>query len=420
LHQNIPPHSTEAEQSVLGAVMLNPDMADIMADSLKPEDFYEERNRLIFEAMLSLAEQNKPVDLVTITERLRQMDKVEKAGGVPYIASLTEAVQSARNAKAYAHIIKEKSMLRKMIAVCNDISSNAYSNPSDVITFCDESEHLFLEATKNTIKKDMQTLSDILNDVIKIVSDSQEGLAGISTGFYELNNKCGGFQKGDLIVLAGRPGMGKTSLALKFLLSAGVPAAFFSLEMSKNQVGFRIVCAKARVNFHNIKMGNLSKEEIKRLFAASNELKNTKLYIEDDGRMDIWGIKSKARRLVKEKGVRLIAIDYLQLVGCKKESREREVAEISRQLKSLAKELDIPVIALSQLNRSVEARQDKRPHLADLRESGAIEQDADVVMFLYREKKYNPAADNLAELNIAKQRNGPEGRICAEESEPGN
>ncbi len=424
IYHKVPPHSSEAEQGALGAILLENGALNRALEVVRTEDFYEARNRLIFEAMITLSDRGEPVDLVTITEHLRQKDKLEKAGGVAYIGSLTEAAPTARHVETYARIIKEKSLLRELISVTGEINSGAYENPSDVESFLDEAESLIFDVASNKIKPGYFTMRDLVPESISHLEKLQERsgtVTGVPSGYNDLDEITGGFQNSDLIIAAGRPGMGKTALALNILRNAAVdseiPVAFFSLEMSRMQVTQRLFCSEARIDSSDLRHGYIPKEDWSKLMIAANVLREAKVFVDDTPSINVLEMKAKTRRLASEHNIGLVVVDYLQLMRGNQQkrdaSREQEISEISRSLKALAKELEIPVVAISQLNRAVEAREDKRPRLADLRESGAIEQDADVILFLYREKKYKPETPlgNMAEVIVGKHRNGPEGVV---------
>jgi len=424
IYQKIPPHSSEAEQGALGAILLENGALNRALEIVRPGDFYEARNRLIFEAMISLAERGEPVDLVTVTEHLRQKDKLESAGGVAYIGSLTEAAPTARHVETYARIIREKSLLRELISVTGEINAGAYENPADVESFLDQAESLIFDVASNKIKPSYYTMRSLVRESVEHLHKLQEergGLTGVPSGYVDLDELTGGFQNSDLVIVAGRPGMGKTALALNIMrnaaIDAEIPVAFFSLEMSRMQVTLRLFCSEARLDSSDLRHGYIPKEDWGKLMIAANVLREARIFVDDTPSINVLEMKAKARRLVSEHKVGLVVVDYLQLMRGMQQrrdgNREQEISEISRSLKALAKELDIPVIAISQLNRAVESREDKRPRLADLRESGAIEQDADVILFLYREKKYKPETPlgNVAEVIIGKHRNGPEGVV---------
>lgn len=423
LFNKIPPYSAEAERGTLGAILLDNRSINRAIEMISSGDFYEARNRIIYETMLAISDRGEPIDLVTLTDELRRSEKIEKSGGITYIGALTEAVPTSKHIDTYARIIRDKSLLRALISVSGEISARAYEDPADVEEFLDEAEAAIFEIAGKKITPSYYSLHELIPEAVKEIERWQKkegGIPGVPSGFKELDELTAGFQNSDLIILAGRPGMGKTSLALNIARNAAIdseiPVAVFSLEMSRNQVALRFFCAEAHLNSRDIRRGFIHKEDWAKLLIAANLLRDTNIYIDDTPAISVLEMKAKTRRLVAEHKVGLVVVDYLQLMRGRQTrdgSREQEIADISRSLKGLAKELNIPVIALSQLNRAVETREDKRPRLSDLRESGAIEQDADLIMFLYREKKYNKETDleNVAELNIGKHRNGPEETI---------
>jgi len=423
VYQKVPPHSAEAERGVLGAILLDNGVLHRAMEMVEPGDFYEARNRILYETALGISERGEPIDLVTLADELRRAEKLENVGGITYVSGLTEAVPTSRHIETYARIVREKSLLRFLISVSGDITAKAYEDPSDVEEFLDEAESSIFEVAGRKVKPSYFSLNELIPEAVKeieLLSKKQGGITGVASGYEDLDELTAGFQKSDLVILAGRPGMGKTAFALNMArnasIEAEVPIAFFSLEMSKNQVALRLFCAEAQLNSRDVRRGYIAKEDWAKVMVAANRLKDTKVFIDDTPALSVLEMKAKTRRLVAEHGIGMVIVDYMQLMRGRQTrdgNREQEIADISRSLKGLAKELNIPVIALSQLNRAVESREDKRPRLADLRESGAIEQDADLILFLYREKKYNEdtPVGNLAELIIGKHRNGPEGKV---------
>ncbi|MEG6617253.1 replicative DNA helicase [Peptococcaceae bacterium 1198_IL3148] len=418
----IPPQNIDAEQSVLGAMLLNKEAIYKVMEILKPEDFYRDSHKVIYEAILSLNDKNEPVDMITVSEELRQKGALEQAGGVSYVATLASLVPTAANVEHYANIVEEKSLLRTLIQLSNRVTTMGYEGSKDVQELLDQVEQSLAELTNRRSSSGFDAVSDILLQTIEQIEKIQNNkgqLTGIPTGFIDLDKVTTGFQKSDLIILAARPSMGKTAMALNYALSAATkgktPTAIFSLEMSKDQLVQRMLCAEAMVDQQKVRTGMLDAKDWEMLNVAAGFLANAPIYIDDTAAISINELKAKCRRLQAEKGLGLVLIDYLQLMqGSRRtESRQQEIAEISRSLKGLAKELNVTVIALSQLSRAVEQRQDKRPIMSDLRESGSIEQDADIVMFIYRDDYYNPESEdqNVAELIIAKQRNGPVGTV---------
>ncbi|MBO8137141.1 MAG: replicative DNA helicase [Desulfotomaculum sp.] len=421
MNNKVPPQNIDAEQSVLGALLLNREAVYKVMAIIKPEDFYRDSHREIYEAILSLVDRNDPVDMITVSEELRQKGTLEKVGGVSYVATLASLVPTAANVEYYARIVEEKSLLRQMIQLSNRISAKGYEG-EDVRQLMGQIEQSLTEISSRQQSKALTAISDILLktfDDIEQIHKNKSELTGVPTGFIDFDKMTSGLQKSDLIILAARPSMGKTTLGLMMALNAAVrsktPVAVFSLEMSKEQLVQRMLCAEAMVDQHKLRTGALKPEDWERLTEVAGYLAEAPIYIDDTASISVREMRAKARRLQGEKGLGLIVIDYLQLMqgDRRTESRQQEIAEISRALKGLAKELNIPVVALSQLSRAVEQRQDKRPIMSDLRESGSIEQDADVVVFIYRDDYYNPESEKqgIAELIIAKQRNGPVGTV---------
>ncbi|WP_031514292.1 replicative DNA helicase [Desulfofalx alkaliphila] len=418
----IPPQNIDAEQSVLGAVLLDKEAIYKVMEILKPEDFYRDSHRLIYEAMLDLIENDKPLDLITLCEELRQDGKLDQVGGVSYVATLAGLVPTAANVEYYAKIVEEKSLLRTLIQVSNKVSAMGYEGSDDAHGLLDQLERSIYELNNRRQSASFNPISEILLETFDQIEQMQKNkgkLTGIPTGFIDLDALTCGFQKSDLIILAARPSMGKTTLALMLAINAAVkgkvPVAIFSLEMSKEQLVQRMLCAEAMVDQHKLKTGHLQEDDWLRLTEVAGYLSKAPIYIDDTPAISIRELRAKARRLQGEKDLGFLVIDYMQLMqgSRRSESRQQEIAEISRSLKALAKELNIPVLALSQLSRAVEQRQDKRPIMSDLRESGSIEQDADLVMFIYREDYYDPETENkgVAEIIVSKHRNGPVGSV---------
>jgi len=420
IYKKVPPYSAEAERGVLGAVLLDNVVLDRAVELAQPGDFYEARNRLIYETMLALSERGEPIDLVTLTDELRRNDTLDKAGGVTYVSALTEATPTASHVETYARIVRAKAIVRTAIAAAGKISQRGYEDPADVDEYLDEAQAALFDLASRKVKKSYWSLKELIpNAITQIEARSKQGdLTGVATGYYDIDQLTGGLQPSDLIVIAGRPGMGKTSLALNVARNVVVETdeavAFFSLEMSRLQLATRLFCSEAKVDSADVRRGYIHKEDWARLMIASNLLMDAKLYIDDSAALSTLELKAKARRLVVEHNVKMVVVDYMQLMRGNtraSDGREREISDISQALKALAKELDVPVIALSQLNRDCEKRENKRPRLSDLRESGAIEQDADLIIFLYREKRYDPdtPVGNVTEAIFGKHRNGPEG-----------
>ncbi|MCL0028302.1 replicative DNA helicase [Peptococcaceae bacterium] len=415
------PQSIDAEQAVLGSILLDKESIYKVMEIINPDDFYSESHRLIYKAMLNLADRDQPIDMITVSEELKKNGSLEKAGGASYIALLAGVVPTARNVEHYAHIVEEKSLKRMLIQLSIKVSAMSYEE-RDVHKLIDQAEEALIELRNRYQSKNLTAVNDILVQLFEQIEKMQQNrgkLTGISTGFIDLDNITCGLQNGDLIVLAARPSMGKTTLGLMIALNAAVrlnvPTAIFSLEMSKTQLVQRMLCAEAMVDQQKLRAGFLKDEDWLRLTQAGENLSHAPLYIDDTAILSPREILAKARNLKKDKNLGLIVIDYMQLMqgNRRAENRQQEISDISRSLKGIAKELNVPVLALSQLSRAVEQRQNKRPIMPDLRESGSIEQDADVVMFIYRDEYYNPESEKagIAEIIIAKQRNGPVGKV---------
>lgn len=420
----VPPHSIDSEQSVLGAILLDNESLHGVQETLIAEDFYRRGHQLIFEAMAALSEKREPIDIVTLSSELRMGNNLDAAGGVDYLSLLVDVVPTAVNTPFYAKIVKEASLRRKVLHEATEIAREALLNDSDVDSFIDSVEQRILQVSESRIKRSLTPLSDLVKGSIRYVEQvyvNKGPVGGVPSGFYDLDTYyTHGFQPGDLVILAARPSMGKTALALSVARHVGVDlgknVAIFSLEMSKEQIVLRLLCSESRVSNSRVRAGKLHETDFPRLVDAASKLAGANVFIDDTAALSVLEMRAKCRRLHREKPLSMVIVDYLQLMrgGSKKvERREQEISEISRSLKQLAKELGVPVMALSQLNRSVESRQDKKPIMADLRESGAIEQDADVICFIYRDEVYNPetADKGIAELIIAKHRNGPIGTV---------
>lgn len=422
--QKVPPQNTEAEQSLLGAVLLENEALSKALEIIKPEDFYYESHRQIFECMIELFNKNEPADIITITEILKRKGKLEQIGGASYLADLSEKIPTAANIEYYAKIIKEKALLRNLINSATQIASRAMRAEENIEDLLDFSEKTIFSISENQIKPSFYPLKEVITASFKNIErlyEKKELITGVPTGFADLDAMTSGFQSSDLIIIAGRPSMGKTAFCLNVAqhaaYEANVTTAIFSLEMSKEQLALRMLCAEARVDNHKLRSGFIAESEWGKLAMGAGKLADTKIYIDDTPGITVLEMRAKARRLKAEHGLGMLIVDYLQLMSgsrSKSEGREQEISEISRSLKALAKELSIPVLALSQLNRRVEDRTVKKPQMADLRESGAIEQDADVILFIYRNEVYHPDAEDtkgIAEIIIGKQRNGPTGEI---------
>jgi replicative DNA helicase len=422
--RKIPPQNLEAEEFVLGGILLDNDAVNRAVEvGLRADDFYKEAHRKIFGAMLELGEHGSAVDAVTLAEALRKQGQLQGVGGASFIAELTDRVPSAANVAHHAKIVKEKAILRGMISVSTEIATQAYEGRTDVEQFLDQAEGKIFQIAEQKFKPSFYKVKDLLVQSLKHVErlyERKELITGVPTGFHDLDRLTAGLQRSDLVIVAGRPGMGKTALALNIAtyaaLQANIAVAIFSLEMSKEQLVLRMLCSEALINYASVRSGHLREQEFTKLTKAAGRLWEAQVFIDDTAGLSVLELRAKARRLMRETNgaLGLIVVDYLQLMrgSGRTDSREQEISEISRSLKGLAKEMSVPIVALSQLNRQVEGRADRRPLMADLRESGAIEQDADVIMFVYREAVYNrelanTPEENDAEIIVAKQRNGP-------------
>jgi replicative DNA helicase len=426
----IPPHSIEAESSVLGGLLLDNAAWDRVGDLLNDSDFYRYEHRLIYSAMTTLINASKPADVITVYEQLQNLGKSEEVGGLSYLNSLAQYVPSASNIRRYAEIVRERAILRKLVSVSDEIATNAFNTQGrPVATIVDEAEQKIFNIGEegSRMKQGFQSMDTLVVDLLDRVqemADNPNDITGVPTGFYDLDRMTSGFQAGDLVVLAARPSMGKTALAINIAehvaLNEGLPVAVFSMEMGAAQLAVRVVGSIGRIDQTHLRTGKLSDEEWPRLTEAIEKLRTVSLHIDESAGLNSSELRANSRRLARKCGkLGLIVVDYLQLMsgsggGGNGENRATELGEISRGLKMLAKELQCPVIALSQLNRSVETRTDKRPMMSDLRESGAIEQDADIIMFIYRDDYYTKELSKepgVAEVIIAKQRNGPTGTV---------
>jgi replicative DNA helicase len=420
LLDRIPPQNIEAEQAVLGAMLIEREAISKVAEFLRPEDCYREAHRLIYNAMLELFNKNDAVDMVTIIEFLRKGDKLEAAGGISYITSLANSVPTAANVLYHAKIVEEKALLRQLINAATNIASAGYEDSEEVAGILDNAEKSILAVSSRKSGKDFTPIKSIIFDAFNKIESlyaSKGSITGISTGFKDLDKLTSGLQPSDLILIAARPSMGKTAFVLNIAQHIGIKekkaVAFFSLEMSKEQLVQRMLCAESTIDSQRLRIGELEANDWTKLVSGADRLSTAPIFIDDTSGITVMEMRSKARRLKIEHDLQLIIIDYLQLMqGSSKkgsENRQQEISEISRSLKGLARELGVPVIALSQLSRSVESRQVKKPMLSDLRESGSLEQDADIVAFLYRDDYYNPDSEqkNITEVIIAKHRNGP-------------
>ncbi len=418
----LPPQNLEAEQCVLGSILLQKGALVKVLETLAPDDFYREAHKTIFTAMLALFEKNEPQDLITVTNILKDRNELDDVGGPAYLASLTDIVPVAANISFYGKIIRQKSILRKLIQTSTDLASRSYEEQDDIDGLVEEAEQAIFEISRSKSGQSFQPLSKIIPNTFKSLEkrfERQELITGVPTGYAKFDEMTAGLQSSDLIILAGRPSMGKTALAMNMAQQAAkthkIPVAVFSLEMSEEQLAMRMLCSESRVNSQDLRTGFIKDKDWPKLTKAAGDLSESPIYIDDTPSISVLEMRAKARRLKSEHNIGLVVVDYLQLMRGRStaERREQEISEISRSLKAMAKELDLPVVALSQLNRSLENRPDKRPKLSDLRESGAIEQDADVICFIYRDEVYNTAEDNprrgVAEVIIGKQRNGPTG-----------
>ncbi len=419
----VPPQNLEAEQAVLGAILLEAEALIASMERLRAEDFYSVSHQRIFEVMVALGEDGEPIDLVTLTAKLQDLGQLDEVGGVSYLAKLAGAVPTAANVEYYAQIVEEKSMLRRLIRTATQIVSSGYTTEDDVAVLLSDAERRIMELSHNRSSSGFISIRDVLMDVferVEFLYNHRGGVTGIPSGFTDLDKMTSGFQPNDLIILAARPSVGKTAFALNVAQNVAVRAsetvAIFSLEMSAAQLVQRMICAESNVDATRMRTGDLKGDDWEKLSMAIGSLSEAQIFIDDTPGITVADIRAKCRRLKKEKGLGMILIDYLQLIqgrGKAGENRQQEVSEISRTLKQIARELEVPVIALSQLSRGVEQRQDKRPMMSDLRESGSIEQDADIVAFLYRDDYYDKETEkkNIIEIIIAKQRNGPVGTV---------
>jgi len=418
--RKVPPQNLEAESSVLGGILLENEAVNLVLEIVRPEDFYRESHRKIFRAIIELSDRSEPVDLITLSDFLKGRGELDAVGGTAYLASLADFVPTAANISFYARIVREKAILRSLITTATEIATRGYEEQGNVEEFLDTAEKVIFDISEKKIKASFVALGDMIKDTLKTVEklyERKELVTGVPTGYEDLDKLTAGLQPADLVIVAGRPSMGKTAFSLNIAANAafaGIGAAVFSLEMAKEQLVLRMLCSEARVNNSKVRSGYLAERDFPKLANAAGRLHEAPIYIDDTPAISVLELRAKARRLVRDrsKKVGLIVVDYLQLMrgmgGAS--NREQEISEISRSLKALAKELNVPVIAISQLNRRVEDRGDRRPMMSDLRESGAIEQDADVIMFIYRDEVYNRSDESnkgIAEVIVAKQRNGP-------------
>jgi replicative DNA helicase len=431
----LPPHSIEAEQSVIGGLLLENEALDKIADILSAQDFYQHDHKTIFEHIAKLIERNRPADIVTVAESLESTAELSQVGGIAYLGSLAQNTPTAANIRRYAEIVRERAVMRKLVTVGSGIAESAYSpNGRDAQQLLDEAEAKIFQIAEGGQRsgQGFQDIKELLPQVAERIDylfsrDNPSDVTGIPTGFTDLDSMTSGFQGGDLIIVAGRPSMGKTAFSINIAenvalglggLTSGLPVAIFSMEMASTQLAMRMIGSIGRLDQHRMRTGRLEDEDWEKLTTALGKLNEAPIFIDEGAALSSFDVRARARRLHRQCGkLGLIVVDYLQLMaapaGRQGENRATEISEISRSLKALAKELDCPVVALSQLNRSVEQRPDKRPVMSDLRESGAIEQDADLILFIYRDEVYNPDSTDkgTAEIIIAKQRNGPIGRV---------
>ncbi len=420
--KKVPPQQIEAEQSLLGGILIESEGLPAALEVLKGDEFYRDTHRIIYRTFQELFERNEPIDLITIADFLAEKNQLETIGGATYLASLTEMVPSAANVATYARIVNEKALLRRLIQAAGEVTALCYGSGKSVEEVLDLAEAAIFSVTESRIRTSYFQIKDVIKKSIEAIERFQEYremVTGVSSGYKDLDKLTAGFQPSDLIIIAARPSMGKTALALciarNAAVLAGVPVGVFSLEMSKEQLAMRLLCAEARVDSHKIRTGLLSQQECVKMLNAAGKFVDAPMYIDDTPAISALELRAKARRMMADRGLGLVVVDYLQLMRGREgaERRDQEISDISRSLKSLAKELNVPVIALSQLNRKVEERHDKRPLLSDLRESGAIEQDADVIAFIYRDEVYNRDSPDkgTAEIHLSKHRNGPTGNI---------
>ena len=419
----LPPQNIEAEQRVLGALLLDGSMVPPVMEVLRSEHFYRMSHRVIYEGMLTLFEKSEPIDLLTLADVLKKAGTLDTAGGPEYIARLADDVSSARRAETYAKLVRSTALLRSLIHTSNAIAQRAFTGEEDIDSLVDDAERAMLEVSSGRYQQSVEGMRDIIKHTFPYLEDlydRKELVTGVPTGYTDLDKLTSGLQPGELVIIAGRPSMGKTAFALCIAeyaaLASKTATAIFSLEMSARALAIRMMCGRAMVNSRQLQSGYMPSQKWPDLIRSAGELSEASIYVDDATDLSVFDIRAKCRRIQADQGLDLVIVDYLQLLhhrGRSMENRQREISEISRGLKGLAKELDVPVVALSQLSRAVESREGKRPNLADLRESGSIEQDADVVLLLYREEYYEPNPENkgLATVILAKQRNGPTGEM---------
>ncbi|MCH9799600.1 MAG: replicative DNA helicase [Betaproteobacteria bacterium] len=426
----LPPHSIEAEQSVIGGLLLENEALDKVADILNADDFYQHDHKIIYQHIARLIERNRPADIVTVAESLENTAELASVGGIAYLGSLAQNTPTAANIRRYAEIVRERAIMRKLVTVGSDIAGSAFSpNGRDAQQLLDEAEAKIFQIAESGNKNNegFQDIKELLPQVAEKIDElfsreDQSEVTGIPTGFTDLDRMTSGLHGGDLIIVAGRPSMGKTAFSINMAenvaLDTGLPVAVFSMEMGATQLATRMIGSVGRLDQHRMRTGRLEDEDWEKLTTALGKLNEAPIFIDEGAGLSSFDVRARARRLHRQTGkLGLIVVDYLQLMaapaGTRSENRATEISEISRSLKALAKELDVPVVALSQLNRGLEQRPDKRPVMSDLRESGAIEQDADLILFIYRDEVYNPDSEDkgTAEIIVGKQRNGPIGRV---------
>lgn len=422
IRRKLPPQNIEAEQSILGGILIENSALNRVLEILTHEDFYRDSHQRIFQALVDLSEKNEPADLITLTNKLKTNNLLDDVGGPSYLASLIDLVPTAANIEYYARIVKEKATLRGLIGVATQIITQSYKDSGDIDAFLDEAEQAIFRISEHKIRPSFYPMKDVIKESFRTIEklfEKKELITGVSSGFKDLDRMTAGLQKSDLIIVAGRPSMGKTSYCLDIArhaaMEAEIPVVIFSLEMSKEQLALRMLCSEAMVEAQKLRSGFLRQSDWPKLTLAAGNLADAPIYIDDSAAISVLELRAKARRLKADSNLGLVIVDYLQLMKGRgrAERREQEISEISRSLKALAKELSIPIIAISQLSRRTEERPRQRPQLADLRESGAIEQDADVILFVYREEVYreDPSNEGVAEIIIGKQRNGPTGTM---------
>ena len=424
----IPPHDLAAEQAVLASILLNNDLMNSALEILRPDDFYQGAHRTLYSVMIDLYDKGRAIDQLTLSSALKDRGVEGEVGGLAYLSDLIQNVPTTANVSEYARLVKNTAILRKAIAVAQQITTSAFQGVPEVDEFLDQTEQAIFSLAEEKIKPSYFSMADLAKESMKEIEklyEKKEMITGVPSGFRDLDQLTSGFQRSDMIIIAARPSMGKTALCLNVAMNAAIkhklPVAIFSLEMSRQQIALRMICSEARVNSRKLRSGYLAQEELNRIIAAVGRLHEAPIYVDDSSALNALELRARARRLKKDRKIGMLVVDYLQLLRgassrYSSDNRVQEVSEISRSLKALAKDLDIPVLAVSQLSRSVENRTDKRPLMSDLRESGALEQDADLILFVYREEMYskeNTPEDKkgVAEIIIGKHRNGPTGEI---------